>query len=80
MKAIRLTSKNGVVAGIRHVHEKDQILILTEHGMVIRMNVGEISRYGRSTQGVRVIRLDDGDRVVSVAKLPEETNGDHDDA
>jgi DNA gyrase subunit A len=48
--------------------------------MVIRMNVDEIRRIGRSTQGVRVIRLDQGDRVVSVAKLPEEEeNGDEEE-
>ncbi len=72
LKLIQLTEKNGAVAGIRHVHENDQVLLLTEGGMVIRMNVDEIRRIGRSTQGVRVIRLDDGDRVVSVAKLAEE--------
>ncbi len=76
MKAIRLTDKTGSVAGIRHVHEKEQVLVLTEGGMVIRMNVNEIRRIGRSTQGVRIIRLDEGDRVVSVAKLAEEENGD----
>ncbi len=80
LKLIRLTAKNGAVAGIRHVYESDQVLLLTEGGMVIRMNVDEIRRIGRSTQGVRVIRLDQGDRVVSVAKLPEEEeNGDEEE-
>ena len=78
MKLIQLTAKNGAVAGIRHVDEHDQAMVLTERGMVIRINVGEISRYGRSAQGVRVIRLDEGDRVVSVAKVAEDTNGDTD--
>jgi DNA gyrase subunit A len=72
MKLMRLTAKNGAVAGIRHVHENDQVLILTEGGIVIRLKVGEIRRIGRSTQGVRVIRLDEGDRVVSLAKLAED--------
>lgn len=80
LKLIQLTAKNGAVAGIRHVYESDQVLLLTEGGMVIRMNVDEIRRIGRSTQGVRVIRLDQGDRVVSVAKLPEEEeNGDEEE-
>jgi DNA gyrase subunit A len=78
VKLIQLTAKTGVVAGIRQVHELDQAMVLTEGGMVIRTNVGEISRYGRSAQGVRVIRLDEGDRVVSVVKLAEDTNGDAD--
>ena len=54
-------------SAMHHVHEDDQVLMVTEGGMLIRMNVGEIRRIGRATQGVRVIRLDDGDRVVSVA-------------
>ncbi|MDX2435952.1 MAG: DNA gyrase subunit A [Acidobacteriota bacterium] len=65
---IRLTDKNGVVAAIRHVTEEDEVLLVTEQGMMIRMNAGEIRRIGRATQGVRVIRLKDGDRVVSVAR------------
>ncbi len=82
---IRLTDKNGVVAGIRHVHADDQVLVVTERGMLIRMDAAEIRSTGRATQGVRVIRLDDDDRVVSVAKLEEEAedpgdadlDGDH---
>ncbi len=72
LKLIRLTAKNGNVAGIRHVHESDQVLILTEKGILIRMNVDEIRRIGRATQGVRLIRLDEGDQVVSVVKLAED--------
>jgi DNA gyrase subunit A len=80
LKAIQLTSKTGAVAGIRHVHESDQILVLTEGGILIRLKVGEIRRSGRATQGVRVIRLDEGDRVVSVAKLAEDEGGEGEDA
>ena len=79
LKLIQLTEKNGSVAGIRHVHESDEVLILTEQGILIRMKVDEIRRIGRATQGVRVIRLDDGDRVVSVAKLAEDQDGDGDE-
>ena len=68
---MKLTEKNGKVAGIRHVHDGDQILLVTEQGMLIRMNVDEGRRIGRATQGVRLIRLEDGDRVVAVAKLVE---------
>jgi DNA gyrase subunit A len=69
---IRLTDKNGAVAGIRHVQPEDQVLLVTERGMLIRMAAAEIRIIGRATQGVRLIRLDDDDRVVSVAKLVEE--------
>ncbi len=68
IKLIQLTEKNGVVAAIRYVREDDEILVVTEGGMLIRTNVAEISRFGRAAQGVRVIRLNEGDRVVSVAR------------
>jgi DNA gyrase subunit A len=68
IKLVQLTEKNGAVAAIRYVREDDEILIVTEGGMLIRTNVVGISRFGRAAQGVRVIRLDEGDRVVSVAR------------
>jgi len=72
---IKLTKKNGTVVGMHHVREDDQLLMVTEGGILIRMNVSEIRRIGRATQGVRLIRLDEGDRVVSVAV----TGADEDD-
>ncbi len=76
---VRLTDKNGEVVGIRHVHEDDQALLITETGMLIRMHIAEISRIGRATQGVRLIRLDEDDRVVAVAKLVDSEDGDEED-
>jgi DNA gyrase subunit A len=76
---IRLSKKNGVVAGIRHVHESDEILLVTEGGMLIRMNVAEVRRIGRATQGVRLIRLDEGDRLVSVARAEAASADPEDD-
>jgi len=82
IKLIQLTEKNGAVAAIRYVREEDEILIVTEGGMLIRTNVSEISRFGRAAQGVRVIRLDEDDRVVSVARAEavedDDENGDDD--
>jgi DNA gyrase subunit A len=78
---IKLTKKNGNVVGMHHVYEDDQLLMVTEGGILIRMNVAEIRRIGRATQGVRLIRLDEGDRVVSVAVTGADTEDvDHDDA
>ena len=71
---VKLTKKNGNVVGIHHVDEDDQLLMVTEGGMIIRMNVSEIRRIGRATQGVRLIRLGDDDRVVSVAVTVGEDN------
>ncbi len=75
---IKLTEKNGNVVGMHHVFEDDQLLLVTEGGILIRMNVSEIRRIGRATQGVRLIRLDEGDRVVSVAVAT--AGADSDDA
>ena len=77
---IRLTDKNGVVAAIRHITEDDEILVITERGMMIRMIAGEIRRIGRATMGVRVIRLDEDDRVVSVARAEAVDESEIDDA
>jgi DNA gyrase subunit A len=74
---IKLTQKNGTVVGMHHVYEDDQLLMVTEGGILIRMHISEIRRIGRATQGVRLIRLDEGDRVVSVAVTG--ANGDDDD-
>ena len=78
IKLIQLTKKNGVVAAIRYVREEDEVLVVTEGGMLIRTNVGGISRFGRAAQGVRVIRLNDGDRVVSVARAEAIADDDED--
>ena len=78
VKLIQLTEKNGVVAAIRHVEEDDEILVVTEGGMLIRMNAAEIRRIGRATQGVRIIRLKEGDRVVSVARTEASEDEDID--
>ncbi|MCD4749075.1 MAG: DNA gyrase subunit A [Thermoanaerobaculales bacterium] len=69
---IRLTEKTGSVAGIRCVTPADHLMLVTEQGIVIRTTVDEIRRAGRVTQGVRIIRVGDGDRVVSVAKIEEQ--------
>jgi DNA gyrase subunit A len=76
---IKLTEKNGTVVGMHHVFEDDQLLLVTEGGILIRMNVSEIRRIGRATQGVRLIRLDEGDRVVSVAVTTAADSDDTED-
>jgi DNA gyrase subunit A len=76
---VKLTEKNGNVVGIHHVHEDEQLLMVTEGGMMIRMNVDEIRRIGRATQGVRLIRLAEDDRVVSVAVTEAASDDEPDD-
>ncbi len=77
---IKTTERNGKVAGIAHVSDEDQVLLITEQGMIIRVPVTTIRSIGRNTQGVRVINIDEGDTVVAAVKLiekeqPEENGG-----
>jgi len=68
---IRVTDKNGPVAGIKSVTDMDQLLLITQSGMLIRIKVKDIRETGRAAQGVKLIDLDEGDSVVAVAKLAE---------
>jgi DNA gyrase subunit A len=73
---IKVTEKNGPVAGIKSVTDADQLLLITQSGMLIRIKVKDIRETGRAAQGVRLIYLEEGDRVVAVAKLAEPDEGD----
>ena len=73
---IKVTDKNGPVAGIKSVTDADQLLLITQSGMLIRIKVKDIRQTGRAAQGVRLIYLEEGDRVVAVAKLAEPDDGD----
>src|SRR5258706_13954543 len=73
---IKTTDKNGKVAGISYVFEDDQVLLITEQGMIIRTNVADIRSIGRNTQGVRVINIDESDLVVAAVKLVDKDEGD----
>jgi DNA gyrase subunit A len=75
---IKTTDKNGKVAGISYVFEDDQVLLITEQGMIIRTNVADIRSIGRSTQGVRVINIDEDDLVVAAVKLVDKDDGEED--
>ncbi|MGE5276772.1 MAG: DNA gyrase subunit A [Acidobacteriota bacterium] len=73
---IKVTDKNGPVVGIKSVTDADQLLLITQSGMLIRIKVKDIRETGRAAQGVRLINLEAGDRVVAVAKLAETDEGD----
>jgi DNA gyrase subunit A len=68
---IQTTDRNGKVVGIAYVHDDDQVLLISQQGMILRMKAGDIRTIGRATQGVRLIEMEEGDAVVSVAKLAE---------
>jgi len=69
VKTMNITPRNGPVVGMRVVEEDDDLLIITTAGQIIRQRVADIRRIGRSTQGVRLIRLEDGDKVASIARV-----------
>lgn len=75
VKAYKVTDKTGKIAGMIRVLDEDDVLMITSGGVVIRMDAAEINTIGRNTQGVKLMRLDDGVKVVSVSrtdKMPEE--------
>ena len=68
---IRVTPKNGPVVGAMEVAQGDQIMMVSQQGKIIRMDVDDVSVIGRATQGVRLLDVEQGDAVVSVVRLPE---------
>jgi DNA gyrase subunit A len=69
VRSIRLTSRTGNVAAIRAVDDQAEVLIITAQGIVSRLLVKDISAQGREAQGVRLQRLDQGDRVSAIAPI-----------
>ena len=69
---IRTTDRNGPVIDVAAVSDGDEILMITAGGMLQRVRAGDIRPIGRNTQGVRLISLKDGDRFVSLARIPGE--------
>ena len=70
--SIKASKRNGKVVAVRIVNDSDNIMIMTANGVMIRLPVSGISVIGRNTQGVRIINLASGDRVVDVARVPSE--------
>lgn len=68
----RITDKTGKLAGMKTVTDEDDIILITSDGIIIRMHTDEISSYSRQTQGVRVMKLGDGVKVVSIARTERE--------
>ena len=68
----KITEKTGELVAIKIVKDTDDVMLITDTGVIIRMNVDEISVLGRSTQGVTLMRTNDGGKVVSVEKVVSE--------
>lgn len=68
----KITDKTGKLAGVAAVCDDDDMMFITSEGVIIRTHTAEISQFGRQTQGVRIMRLDDGVKLVSAAKTAHE--------
>jgi DNA gyrase subunit A len=68
---IKTTERNGMVVAILLVTDEDDLMLMTDRGKIIRMPIKDISVIGRNTQGVRLIAMEPGERVVSAARLAE---------
>ena len=81
---LKVSDKTGPVVGVRHVLEGHGVMLIAQSGKLIRIQIDEVSRIGRATQGVRVMNLGGTDRVVAVAKIvtedEEEIVGEEDEA
>ena len=69
---MKTTERTGRVVGVQQVVDEEQLMLITDGGKIIRLRVADIRVIGRNTQGVRLIDLDNGERVVSLTRLAEE--------
>lgn len=79
VRTINVTDKTGSLVGLLDVSEKEDLMITCVSGITIRMKVKDVSEQGRATQGVKLIRIDEGDAIAAITKLDEqeeEANGD----
>jgi len=72
MKNYNLTPKTGLVAGIAVVDSNDDVMLIENGGVIIRMAAGDINTYGRGTQGVILMRVEEGNEVISVQRTDKE--------
>ena len=70
----KLSEKTGLVSGILAARPVDDLMVITSSGIIIRTPVEQISIVGRSTQGVKIINIGDGDSVASIARVDEPTD------
>ena len=73
---MKTTEKTGRVIGVQQVTEDDQLMLVSNIGKIIRLRIKDIRVIGRNTQGVRLIEIEDGERVVSLARLAEKEEED----
>jgi DNA gyrase subunit A len=77
---LKKTDKTGSIVALKEVIPEDELMMITRHGVIIRLPVDGIRVIGRNTQGVKVMNLDSGDAVVDVARVVKEDEGGPDEA
>ena len=80
LKNYNLTVKTGLVAGIEAVDDNDDVMLIENGGVIIRMAASDINTYGRSTQGVRVMRVEEGNEVISLQRTDKEETEEAEEA
>ncbi|WP_295745679.1 DNA gyrase subunit A [uncultured Limosilactobacillus sp.] len=80
VKTTNVTAKNGPLVGLTTVDGDEDIMLVTDKGVIIRFGIETVSQTGRSTMGVRLIRLDDGAQVATMAKVAKDTEEDGDES
>jgi DNA gyrase subunit A len=68
---IQTSDRNGQVVGVAYVQAGDELLVITQQGMILRMQTDDVRAIGRATQGVKMIDIETEDQVVSIARLVE---------
>ena len=71
MIAIQASDRNGMLVGAQLVTKDDEIMLITTGGVLIRTRIKEVREQGRSTQGVRLINLDEGEKLVGMQTIVE---------
>ena len=69
---MKTNDRNGDVIGIKKANDGDEIMLMTEQGITIRLPVKDVSVIGRNVQGVRLVRLEEGDKLAAIASVVKE--------
>ena len=80
LRDIKATDRNGIVVDIIRVDDDDEVLMMTKGGKIQRDRASEISIVGRNTQGVRIMKTDDGDTIAAVVRVPPDELDDESEA
>jgi DNA gyrase subunit A len=79
VKTINITEKTGNLIAVRDVNDGDDLMIINKSGIIIRMAIADLRVVGRATQGVRLIKITEGDAIAAVAKVDVEAGAEPDE-